>query len=322
MKTQRCAVTWCLGLAMLCGLWSGNAPAQEQETYRIGPEDVLSITFWQQPDLNQIVRVRADGVVALPVIGETKVGGLTPEEAAERIVSRISRYNRNVSQALVQVTEFNSRRVFVTGKVGKPGRLTYEVVPDLWTVIRDAGGVLADGDLARVTVVLPSGSMQEVNLAGLLAAGKADTLKPLQPGTTVDVPAKLLPGSTYQSQGIGQREAIVYVTGSVVKPGPVSVKDQMTLFDAIAQAGGVAPTGDLKKVSVVSKGTDHPVSHVLDLRPETRSRGGMDYRVQYEDLVVVGEKSGGFGATLRDVAAIAAILTSLVIVVDYANNNL
>jgi protein involved in polysaccharide export with SLBB domain len=48
--------------------------------------------------------------VALPVIGETKVPGLTPEEAAERIVSRISRYNRNVSQALVQVVEFKSRR--------------------------------------------------------------------------------------------------------------------------------------------------------------------------------------------------------------------
>lgn len=296
--------------------WASVA-AQDQETYRIGPEDVLSITFWQQPDLNQTVRVRTDGIVALPVIGETKVAGLTPEEAAERIVSRISRYNRNVSQALVQVMEFNSRRVFVTGMVGTPGRLTYEVVPDLWTVIRDAGGPTQTADLSKVAVVSPSGSTQVVNLSAILASGKADTLKPLLPGTTVDVPAEVMPNNTYRPAGPDVRDPIVYVTGHVVKPGPVPVKDLMTIYDAIAGAGGLSPTGDLKKVQVVSKGGERSVTHALDLRPGTRSRGGMEYQVQYEDLVIVGAHGEGLSATIRTVAGLAAIVTSVIVVLDY-----
>lgn len=309
----RCLVT----LLALFVLGVRPSAAQEQETYRIGPEDVLSITFWQQPDLNQLVRVRTDGIVALPVIGETKVAGLTPEEAAERIVSRISRYNRNVSQALVQVTEFNSRRVFVTGNVGKAGPLTYETVPDLWTVIRDAGGPTETADLSRVAVVLPSGNTVVVNLSSILAAGKADTLKPLQPGTSVDVPAEVAPTTTYRRESFDSRDAIVYVTGHVVTPGAVSVKDHMSVYDAIALAGGPAPTADLKKVSVMSKGLEHPVTYSLDLRPESRTRESMDYQVQYEDLIIVGEKGAGFGATIGTVAAIAAIVTSVIVVVDY-----
>jgi len=318
MKLHSQSLRWALPLLYLA--WASVLSAQETDTYRIGAEDVLSITFWQQPDLNQIVRVRTDGIVALPVIGETKVAGLTTEEAAERIVSRISRYNRNVSQALVQVTEFNSRRVFVTGNVGTPGRQTYEVVPDLWTVIRDAGGPTETADLSKVAVVLPSGETMVVNLSAILSAGQADTLKPLLPGTTVDVPGKLVPGSTYRSAGLDQRDPVVYVTGHVVTPGPVSLEEQMTIYDAIAHAGGVGPTGDLKKVRVVSKGADHPVSFDLDLRPGTKSRGGMDYIVQYEDMVIVGEKGPGFTGVITTIGAIAAIITSMIVIADYVDN--
>lgn len=291
--------------------------AQEQEPYRIGPEDVLSITFWQQRDLNQVVRVRTDGVVALPVIGETKVGGLTTEEAAERIVSRISRYNRNVSQALVQVTEFNSRRVFVSGRVGKPGQLGYENIPDLWTVIRDAGGPMADADLTRVSVVQPTGTIQVINLTSILSAGKADTLPLLLSGTAVDVPAKLVPGATFPQESAGAREAVVYVTGHVTAPGPVPVKEQMSVHEAIAQAGGIGLDGDLKKVTVLSKASGRPVTHAFDLRPDAKDRGAFDYQMQYEDIVIVGQKGGGFVGTLPALAAVAAIITSVILVVDY-----
>lgn len=298
-------------------LHSGSVLAQEQETYRIGPEDVLSVTFWQQPELNQVVRVRSDGMVALPVIGETKVSGLTFEEAAERIVSKMSRYNRDVSQAVVQVTEFNSRKVFVTGRVVTPGPRGYESIPDLWTVLRDAGGPQPDADLSRVAVVLPSGTIQVVNLTAILSDGRADTLRPLIAGTAVDVPAKMVQGAMMPVEGITDREPVVFVTGAVIAPGPVPVKEHMSVHEAIAQAGGLGPTGDLKKVTVVSKGAPHPVSQSLDLRPNNTNRGSFDYEVQYEDIVIVGQKGGGWSTALPAAAAVAAIVTSVILVVDY-----
>jgi hypothetical protein len=165
-------------------------------------------------------------------------------------------------------------------------------------------------------VVQPSGTIQVVNLSAILTAGKADTLKPLLPGTTVDVQAKLVPGNTYASEDLGDREPLVYVTGHVVRPGPVPVKEHMSIHDAIAQAGGVAATGDLTKVSVVSKGVGHPVSHALDLRPQATVRGGMDYLVNYEDIVIVGQKGGGLSTALPWIAAVTGVVTTILLVID------
>jgi len=92
------------------------------------------------------------------------------------------------------------------------------------------------------------------------------------------------------------------------------------VHDAIAQAGGIGPTGDFKKVSVISQGSGHPVSLKLDLRPQATARGALDYQVQYEDIVIVGQKGGGLGAAVPIVAAVAAVITSVILVLDYFDN--
>jgi polysaccharide export outer membrane protein len=300
-------------LVLITSAWA----QQNTETYRIGPEDVLSITFWQQPDLNQLVKVRSDGIVALPVIGETRVADLTPEEAADRIVTRISRYNRDISQALVQVQEFNSRKVFVTGNVGTPGRYTYEFIPDLWTIIRDAGGPTEVGDLSQVTVVSPSGSTQKVNLSQILASGQADTLPDLQAGTTVEVPLERVASDTYRLDENEDRDPIVFVTGGVLTPGPVPIEGQMSIFDAVAKAGGFSPTGDPKKVRIVSKGVDGPVTYNVDLRTDKMSPMLMDYQMHYEDVILVGEKGPSTASIIGTVGVALAGVASLIIVLDY-----
>jgi len=61
-------------------VFAGIAAAQE---YKIGPEDVLSVTFWQEPQLNTNVRVNQNGTIVLPVIGTITAAGLTPNELAE-----------------------------------------------------------------------------------------------------------------------------------------------------------------------------------------------------------------------------------------------
>lgn len=290
--------------------------AQDVAPYRLGVDDVISVSFWQEATLNQpAVRVRKNGMVALPVIGDTKLSGMTLDEAAAEIVSRISRYNRKITQALVQVVAFNALKVIVTGNVGAPGTYPYERIPDLWTVIRDAGGPLQTADLGNVTVVSPSGQKHIVNLSEILANHKADTLPPLAAGTVVDVPAAMVSGDTYGHSGDG-RDAIVFVTGAVVTPGAVPIEGEMSLYDAIARAGGFSATGDPKKVSIISKGSRGPVSSFADLRPEYADQTAMNYRVQYEDMVIVGERGPGAGGILRDVAAVSAVALTLILLLD------
>ena len=290
--------------------------AQDVPSYRLGIDDVISVSFSEKPTLNQpAVRVRKNGMVALPLIGDTRLSGLTLDEAAAEIVSRISRYDSKITQALVQVVAFNALKVLVTGNVRVPGTYPYERIPDLWTLIRDAGGPLQTADLKKITVVSPSGQKQIVNLSEILANQKADTLPPLAAGTVVDLPAEKVPGDTYGHTG-EDREAVVFVTGAVVTPGAVPIEGAMSLFDAIARAGGFAATGDPRKVSIISKGSRGPVSSFVDLRPESADQTAKNYIVQYEDMVIVGERGPGARGILRDVAAVSAIVLTLILVVD------
>jgi polysaccharide export outer membrane protein len=299
---------------------TANGFAATPEAYRIGPDDVLTVSFWQQPDLNQTVQVRQDGKVALPVIGEMEIAGLTAEEAADRIVDRISRYNRNISQALVQVVGFNARKLFVSGQVGTPGKYAFEVVPDVWNAIRNAGGPTESADLRRVAVVSPSGNVEVVDLAEILAAGKADTLKPLLAGTTVDVPRRMdfLPSETYNFQ-LTELRPIVYVTGAVLSPGPKPIEGDLYIYDALALAGGVGPEANLKKVKVITKAPNGPVTQTLDLRGGTNDRTSLNYKIRYEDMVIVERRGSGFWGPVRDIAAFAGVISSIILIADRVN---
>jgi polysaccharide biosynthesis/export protein len=110
------------------------------EEYVIGAEDQLQISFWQDPTLNQQVVVRQDGKITLSIIGEITASGMTSKQLAEQIGRSVSLYNSKISQATVTVVGFNSQKVFVAGQVTHPGKFAFEVIPYLWTIIKEAGG--------------------------------------------------------------------------------------------------------------------------------------------------------------------------------------
>jgi polysaccharide export outer membrane protein len=85
------------------------------KTYRIGPEDVLQIKVWQEPQLSGIVQVRPDGVITPDLIGEVQVNGMTPEQLRERLVAE---YSKLVNNPLVNVSvqAVRSKKYFVSGQ--------------------------------------------------------------------------------------------------------------------------------------------------------------------------------------------------------------
>ena len=117
--------------------WPVGGTAQE---YRLDKGDLITVTFWQQPDLNTQVRIDAEGKIDLPLVGRMPAAGMTVEQLSTRIAQKIAVYNNKITQASVTVNEYGSRKIFVTGAVTAPGKYTFEKIPTVWEAILEAGG--------------------------------------------------------------------------------------------------------------------------------------------------------------------------------------
>lgn len=251
------------------------------EEYKIGAEDVLSITFWQQPQLNTNVRVNQDGSIVMPVIGSMTAAGLTPTELATKIVGRISLFNRNISQASVVVTQYGSKKIYVTGHVMQPGKYTFEVMPDLWKIILEAGGPAETAKLDQVKIIrggADAGKTLNVDLTEFLGEGNLSQLPPIYPGDTIQIPgvSPQLAGS--ESGGVGGitstqvNEDVVYIYGQVARPGGYQFTRDLSLLEAIIIAGGPTPLAKMDEVKIIMKG-DH-YSSVATINLESYSKQG------------------------------------------------
>ncbi len=236
-----------------------DAVAQElSEPYVIGPADVLTITFWQVPDLNSEVRVTENGMITLPVVGEIKAAGLTTARLSKDIVDQMAFYQTPVSQATIVVAEYNSRSVVVSGQVVNPSSQNYENIPDLWRVIINAGGPTDQADLSRITIIRKEGDKSrviETDLLSIIKEGDLSSAPILQPGDLINVPASPY-GTGIQ---LGESSAfegrnVYFVLGSVAEPGARNLEAGIDVLEAITLAGGATADADLENVRVIMKG--------------------------------------------------------------------
>jgi polysaccharide biosynthesis/export protein len=288
----------------------------EEELYIIGNTDKVSITFWQQPDLNREIRVNENGMISLPVIGEIKAAGLTTAELSKRIIQQMSLYNTPVSQATVTVTEFNSRSVVVSGSVHTPGTYKYERIPDVWQVILDAGGPSSDADLSQVTIVRKEGEKSKVinvDLYSIIKSGDLSKAPQLSPGDLVNVPQSSYgTNMNISSEPKFQGRNIVFVFGQVTEQGPRNLEDGMDVLDAIAVAKGFTNDADLKNVRVIMK--DAKFSNVVKINLEQYTKTGRPPRMMLhpEDTIIVPKKrSGTFGSALSVLNTVVPLLGAM-----------
>ncbi len=103
-----------------------NAPTKDAEpsepnTYVIGAGDVLNVNIWRESEVSQKLAVRPDGIISLPLIGDVRAGGETPENLAGIISNKLKAYLKS-PLVTVTVVEVNSKWFTVVGQVNKPGR--------------------------------------------------------------------------------------------------------------------------------------------------------------------------------------------------------
>lgn len=113
-------------------------PVGEAE-YKIGPQDILRIDVWKEPDISRAIPVRPDGKISLPLLNDVQAAGLTTMELAAAIREGLTKFINN-PQVTVTLTEINSRRVYCTGEVSKPGALSLLPTMTVLQALSSCGG--------------------------------------------------------------------------------------------------------------------------------------------------------------------------------------
>jgi len=120
--------------------------------YVIGPDDQLSILFWREKDLSADVTVRPDGKITLPLINELQAAGLTPEQLRVVVTEHARRFVEDPN-AVVVVRQINSRKVFITGEINKPGPYPLSGPTTVLQLIAMAGGLRDYADSKKIVIV-------------------------------------------------------------------------------------------------------------------------------------------------------------------------
>jgi polysaccharide export outer membrane protein len=167
------------------------------ENYRIGPADRVQVDVWRNPDVSVNTPVRPDGMISVPLVGDVRAGGRTPEELAEVIEQALGYYIRD-TEVTVIVTELNSHeflfRVRVTGAVEEPLSMAFRPGMTVLDLVLEAGGTTEFAAPNRSRLYRTNGQENRtypVRLDDILADGDLSTNYTLRPGDIVAVPERL-----------------------------------------------------------------------------------------------------------------------------------
>lgn len=137
-----------------------EAPPVAQSTddpgYLLGPEDVLLISVWKDEHLTREVIVRPDGMISFPLAGDMAAEGKTVETLRADLAKRLGKYIPNVN-VTVALSKMLSYKIYVMGRVNKPGEYLVGHYTDVLQALSLAGGLTpfaAENDIKIVRRVL------------------------------------------------------------------------------------------------------------------------------------------------------------------------
>jgi len=168
-----------------------TTPREATPSYVVGEADTLRINVWKQPEISQTnVVVRPDGMITMPLVGDVKVSGSTPNQIEAMLVSKLKQY---VSEPRVTVTvaEVSSKSVYLIGEVARPGAYSLVGPLDVLQIIAKAGGVTPYAHRKSIFVLrrVEGGKKKlPVNYTQIIRGQHPEQNLSLQPGDTVVVP--------------------------------------------------------------------------------------------------------------------------------------
>lgn len=158
--------------------------------YVIGPADTLSIVYWRERDLSADVSVRPDGKISLPLLNDIQAAGLTPSELRDHLIQQSRKFVEDPAVTVI-VKEMNSRRVFITGEVTRPGSYALTGPTTVLQLIAMSGGLRDYADSKHIVILRGENGRQmsfPFNYKDVSSRKSLQQNIELKPGDTVIVP--------------------------------------------------------------------------------------------------------------------------------------
>lgn len=240
--------------------------------YFIGPGDVLNIEVWKEPEISREVVVNYRGEIRLPPTKRMNVMGLTVPDLEDMLIQALSEYviDPNI---FVTIKEYKSQRVIAYGEVAQ-GMYTLERNTTLIEFLGQIGGPTEEADVSRVKLIKRNGRLCTVNLNEIINNPKKSQEIFVSGGDTLFVPPLEFKK--------------VYVLGEVSEPKVLTINDNLTVVDAITQAGGCTRDAVLKSVLVIRGELGYQKGIRVDLgRILKKADIGQNIELQGGDIVYV-----------------------------------
>ncbi|MEX1261871.1 MAG: polysaccharide biosynthesis/export family protein [Balneolaceae bacterium] len=165
----------------------------EDSSYKIRPGDEIEILVWEQPSFNTLTTVSRMGTIAIPLLGEISVAGLTQDELERDLHRQLEEYVRGEILLTVAIRNTDSMIVSVIGMVSSPDNYSVADQISIFRIIATAGGHTDMADLSKVKLYRQSTpeSYVQLDLLDYLETGRmnSDELM-VRPGDIVYVPEK------------------------------------------------------------------------------------------------------------------------------------
>jgi len=252
----------------------------------LGPGDLLEINVFDTPELTQKIRVASNGQIALALIGDIDVKGMSPGELEKLIRSKLIEGNFvKDPQVSVFVAEYAGQSAYITGEVNRPGAYPLLRSHRLRDLISVAGGLTARAGNA-VTITRETNPAQPLRV-DLSDKDENQSNPEIMPGDDVAV----------------AQTGIVYVLGDVERPGGFLLdrSTSLSVMQALALAEGLKSSASINKVSLIRTTGEARQEIPLNLKMILKSQNP-DLPLQAGDIIFVpGSLTRGMGRRTIDV---------------------
>lgn len=158
----------------------------DPNTFILGPEDVIQIRVWREPDVSGEFAIRPDGKFTMPLIGEVAAAGMTPKQLTAHVTEKLTKFI-NSPEVFVIVREVRSKKYLVSGEVNRPGSYPLVTPTTVVEAIVNAGGFRDFANRKKI-VIMRGKERIKFNYVDVIK-GKGDglTMK-VEPGDHIFVP--------------------------------------------------------------------------------------------------------------------------------------
>ena len=134
-----------------------------RETYKVNPGDIIEINVWKEEGLLQEVLVRPDGGISFPLVGELNVLGASLLEIEKTLAGRLGKYISN-PVVTVSAKQLLGNKIYVIGKVNKPGEYIVNRNVDVMQVLSMAGGMTPFAAVNNIIILRRNGEGRQQSI--------------------------------------------------------------------------------------------------------------------------------------------------------------